>query len=168
MTLASFRSPKTAVRPSPIGGRGLFATVPIAAGEIVTVKGGHLIDKATLDRLSHVVRDSDLQVMDDLYLAPVEEAEFEGVMMFLNHSCEPNVGVRGQIVFVAMRDIRAGEELTVDYAMVDHDAGTMACRCGAACCRGVVTGQDWRRPELQRKYGSFFSWYLLEKIARLG
>ena len=49
-------------------------------------------------------------------------------MMFLNHSCEPNVGVQGQIVFVAMRDVAAGEELTLDYGTIDHDAEPMACR----------------------------------------
>jgi uncharacterized protein len=86
------------------------------------------------------------------------------VMMFLNHSCEPNVGIQGQIVFVAMRDIAAGEELTLDYATIDHDSEPMACRCGANGCRRLITGQDWRKPELQRKYGSFFAWYLLEKI----
>ena len=41
------------------------------------------------------MNEADLQVADDLFLAPVDEAEFEGVMMFLNHSCEPNVGVQG-------------------------------------------------------------------------
>lgn len=39
----------------------------------------------------------------------------------LNHLCNPNVGVRGEITFVAMRDIKAGEELTTDYAMIDDD-----------------------------------------------
>jgi hypothetical protein len=85
-------------------------------------------------------------------------------MMFLNHSCEPNVGVQGQIVFVAMRDVGAGEELTLDYATIDHDTPPMVCRCGAAACRGVVTGRDWQRPELQRKYGRYFAWYLQEKM----
>jgi len=65
---------------------------------------------------------------------------------------------------VAMRDVAAGEELTLDYATIDDDAKPLTCQCGAAACRGVVTGQDWRRPELQRKYGSYFAWYLLEKM----
>ena len=87
-------------------------------------------------------------------------------MIFSNHSCEPNVGVRGQIVFVAMREIRAGEELTHDWAMTDDDDSSTECRCGAATCRGTITGKDWQRPELQQRYGNFFSAYLLEKIRR--
>lgn len=164
MPVASYRSPKTVVKPSGIVGRGLFATEPIARGEIVCVKGGHLIDRATLERHRAVVNESDMQVADDLFLAPLSADEFEGVMMFLNHSCEPNVGVQGQIVFVAMRDVAAGEELTLDYGTVDHDAEPMTCVCGAVACRGVVTGDDWRRPELRVKYGDHFAWHLLRRM----
>jgi hypothetical protein len=168
MTVASYRSPKTAVLPSSIGGRGLFATAPIACGEVVCVKGGHLIDGAGLARLQDVVNDAELQVAPDLYLAPATGAEFEAVMMFLNHSCEPTVGVQGQIVFVALRAVAPGEELTLDYATIDHDTEPMTCRCGADRCRRTVTGQDWRRPDLRRKYGSHFAWYLLEKMRTEG
>jgi hypothetical protein len=50
-----------------------------------------------------------------------------------------------------MRDIRAGEELTTDYALFfDHDQ-TMQCRCGTPSCRGTVSGRDWQRPDLQRR-----------------
>ena len=162
--LMSYRSPKTVVRKSGIVGRGLFAAEAIAAGMVVCVKGGHLVDRATLERHKSVVNDAELQVAADLYLAPLTAEVFEGVMMFLNHSCEPNVGVQGQIVFVAMRDIAAGEELTIDYATIDHDAEPMTCRCGAAACRGVVSGEDWRNPDLQRKYEGYFAWHLQQRI----
>src|SRR5262245_27544488 len=164
MLFASYRSPKTDIRHSAIGGRGLFAAAPIRRGEVVSVKGGHLLDRAGMAEHRGAVGDAELQITEALFLAPVGDAEFEAVMMFLNHSCEPNVGVRGQIVFVALRDVAAGEELTLDYATIDHATPPMACRCGAASCRGVVTGRDWQRPELQRKYGRYFAWYLLEKM----
>jgi len=164
VTLTSYRSPKTVVRNSSIVGRGLFADLAIARGEIVCVKGGHLLNRAEFSKHRRVANDAELQIADDLYLTPVTASEFEGVMMFLNHSCEPNVGIQGQIVFVAMRDIVAGEELTLDYATIDRDTEPMTCRCGAGCCRDLVTGRDWQKPELQKKYGSYFAWYLLEKI----
>src|SRR5262245_58989518 len=100
MMIASYRSPKTSVRPSGIVGRGLFADAAIAEGEIVCVKGGHLLTKAQFANYKGVANEAELQIADDLFLSPVDEAEFEGVMMFLNHSCEPNVGIQGQIVFV--------------------------------------------------------------------
>src|SRR5262249_42930731 len=142
MMFASYRSPKTDIRPSAIGGRGLFAAAPIRRGEVVSVKGGHLLDRAGMAEHGGAVGDAEVQVTDDLFLAPLGEAELGAVMMFLNPWCEPNVGVGGQIVFVAMRDVGAGEELTLDYATIAHDPPPMTCRCGAAACRGVVTGRD--------------------------
>ena len=65
-----------------------------------------------------------------------------------------------------MRDVAAGEELTLDYGTIDRDAEPMACLCEAAACRRIVTGQDWQRPDLQQRLGPYFAWYLLEKIAR--
>jgi SET domain-containing protein len=164
MQVASYLSPRTAVKPSAIAGRGLYAIAPIARGEIVSVKGGHLIDGVTRERNKVVINDADMQIADDLFIAPLTSEEFESVMMFLNHSCEPNVGVQGQIVFVALRDVAAGEELTVDYGTIDHDAEPMTCRCGAATCRGTITGEDWRRRDLQLKYGDHFAWHLLRRM----
>jgi hypothetical protein len=164
MKVVSYLSPKTIVKPSGIAGRGLYANVALARGEIVSVKGGHLIDRATLERNKAVLNNADIQIADDLFLAPLTADEFEGVMMFLNHSCEPNVGVQGQIVFVAMRDVAAGEELTLDYGTIDHDTEPMVCRCGTANCRGTITGEDWRRLDLQQKYGDYFAWHLLRRM----
>ena len=67
-------------------------------------------------------------------------------------------------MFVALRDIEAGEDLTHDWAMMDNDVGWMECRCGAPDCRQIVTWQDWRRSDLQAKYRGYFSWYLAEKM----
>jgi len=167
MSPLSYRSPRTVVRESPIQGRGLFAGERIPRGEIVAVKGGHVVGRAELPALRASLGPAEIQIADDLYIAPTSAAEREGSMIFSNHSCEPNLGVLGQIVFVAMRDVAAGEELTHDWAMTDDDEDSMTCRCGAAGCRGTVTGKDWMRPELRAKYAGYFSSYLAEKIRRL-
>jgi len=161
---ASFLSPKTAVRASKIQGRGLFAQEKIARGEIVAIKGGHIFDRSTLDRVKAALGPAEIQIADDLFIGPTEASERESSMIFSNHSCDPNIGVQGQIVFVAMRDINAGEELTHDWATTDCDDYEMPCNCGAADCRRVITGCDWMKPELQKKYKGYFSWYLEKKI----
>jgi hypothetical protein len=84
--------------------------------------------------------------------------------MHLNHSCEPNLGLQGQVVFVAMRGIAAGEELTIDYAMTDDEPYEMECQCGSGTCRKLITGTDWRKPELQKKYDGYFSWFIQRRI----
>ncbi|MFL6568844.1 MAG: SET domain-containing protein, partial [Chthoniobacterales bacterium] len=56
-------------------------------------------------------------------------------------------------------------ELTHDWAMTDdNDDPPTGCRCGAGQCRKIITGKDWQRPELQRRYAGYFSAYLEEKI----
>jgi len=162
----SYLSPKTVVQESPIQGRGLFASTAISTGEVVAVKGGHIITRARLAELQPVLGPAEIQIGDDLFICPATNEEREGSMIFSNHSCDPNIGVRGQIVFVAMREIRSSEELTHDWAMTDDDDSSTGCRCGASNCRGTITGKDWRRPELQARYAGYFSSYLMEKIEK--
>ena len=166
MLVSSYISPKAAKgQPSGIAGRGLIAVAPVAKDEIVAIKGGHLVDTATLDALPERLRNSDVQVADGFHLVALDEAEYEPVMLFINHSCEPNVGFAGNIVLVAMRDVAAGEELTTDYALFDDADDPMTCSCGTPSCRHTISGRDWQLPELQRKYGGYFSTYLLRRFA---
>jgi uncharacterized protein len=134
------------------------------AGEIVCVKGGYIFTRAALAEVAPVLGPAEIQIADDLFIGPRELEEREGAMVFSNHSCEPNIGVEGQIVFVALRQILPGEELTHDWATTDDDDYTLECRCGAPTCRRIVTGKDWKRPDLQRKYRGLFSWYLQRRI----
>jgi hypothetical protein len=165
-TKLSYISPKAEVRESQIHGRGLFAVEAIAEGEVVCIKGGAIFNRERLRELSARLGPAEIQIAPDLFIGPLTEEEREGSMLFSNHSCEPNLGICGQIVFVSLRRIEAGEELTHDWAMTDDDDYEMECRCGAASCRKVITGKDWRRPELQEKYSGYISWYLTEKIRR--
>lgn len=164
----SYRSPKTEVRESPIQGRGLFATEAIAALEIVAVKGGFVLRASEWNALEVRLGAAEIQVAEDLFLAPTTAEQREGSMLFTNHSCSPNIAIQGQIVFVAMRDIAAGEELTHDWATTDDLDYVMDCRCGSADCRGTVTGKDWLKEELRRKYAGWFCWFLQRKIDALG
>ena len=161
---ASYLSPKTHVGASPIEGRGLFARRRIRRGEIVAIKGGHVYDARTLAKIKGRIADSYIQIADGVFFGARTAAEVRRNKMFINHSCAPNLGIRGQIVFVALRDIRAGEELTYDWAMEEHGRDRTRCRCGVRRCRGVLTGRDWMIPRLQRRYRGYFSSYLEDKI----
>lgn len=164
----SFLSPKTEVRESKIHGRGLFARANIAKDEIVAVKGGHIVDgKILSEKITPRLGPVEIQIDDDLFIAPVTEEERELSMLYSNHSCDPNLGMRGEITFVAMRDIRAGQELTHDWAMTDDDDYSVECNCGAPDCRETLTGKDWQRQDLQKRYAGYFSAYLARKIALL-
>ena len=166
MANLSFISPKALVKESPIHGKGLFARERIDKGEIVCIKGGHIFNRETLGRIQRTLGPAEIQIAEDMFIGPLDGEQREGSMIFSNHSCDPNIGVQGQIVFAAMRDIEPGEELTHDWATTDDDSYEMECRCGAENCRKVITGQDWRKRDLQQKYGNYMSWYLLQKISR--
>ncbi len=162
----SYRSPKTEVRTSAIHGRGLFAREAIAKDEIVMIKGGHIISRQTLAQVQPILGPTEIQIADEFFISPVTPEEREGSMLYSNHSCDANLGVRGEVTFVAMREIAAGEELTHDWATTDNDDSSTKCLCGAANCRGTLTGKDWQRADLQKQYAGYFSSYLDEKIRR--
>jgi hypothetical protein len=162
----SYLSPKTIVQESPIHGRGLFAHEPIAKDEIVAIKGGYIFDEATLRDVETRLGPAEIPVAEGFYIGPLTEGERAGGMIFSNHSCDPNIGIQGQIVFIALRDIQPGEELTHDWATTDDDTYEMPCNCGTQNCRGIITGQDWRRKDLQAKYRGYMAWYLQRKIDR--
>ena len=162
----TYFSAKVEKRVSAIHGRGLFARLPIARGEVVVVKGGYVMTRAQRDEVSLELGPAEIQITEDLHIGPVTRAQRERGMMHLNHSCEPNLGLQGQIVFVAMRDIAEGEELTIDYAMTDDEPYEMPCDCGAETCRGTITGYDWKQPALQRKYDGYFSWFIQRRLDR--
>jgi SET domain-containing protein len=59
---------------------------------------------------------------------------------YINHSCDPNLFYRivyEHILYIAKRDIRRGEELTVDYQFAE-DAERVPCSCGTPACRGTI------------------------------
>lgn len=161
----SWLSPRAQARPAGEKGWGSFATEPIPAGETVAAFGGWVVTLDVLQTLSEDRLSRSIQVDADLYLVS-DVTPAAGDM--LNHSCEPNCGLLGQTLLVAMRDIAPGEELTFDYAMCDaSDYDEFRCRCEQPNCRGIVTGSDWRSPDLQEKYAGWFSPYLARRISAL-
>lgn len=143
------------------GGHGVWAVDPIPRGQVVAVFGGEVVTAEQLSSLTSDQRRITLQIEDEAYLMTSRE----GPADWINHSCHPNTGFRGPVTLVALRDIRPGEEITFDYAMCDGSPyDEFDCRCGSILCRGRVTGDDWRRPELWARYAGFFSPYLQRRI----
>jgi hypothetical protein len=152
-------TPKAQRRPSPNSGVGTYATALIETDEPIAVWTGVIMN---FERLTHApaeLRANSLQIGRDLYLVP--RALFPGDQV--NHSCDPNAGLAGDRTLVAIRPILLGEEITYDYAMSDSSTyDEFACRCGSINCRGRITGNDWKIPELRVRYRGFFSAYLEE------
>ena len=152
------------VHASAIEGSGLFAREPIRAGTVVSRLGGRLVSPAELDRL---IADPALGYIDTIMVSETEHLVLPPRRDngYGNHSCDPNLWWVGPYELAARRDIAAGDEVTNDYATSTGDPRfTMECACGADLCRGTVTGDDWRRPELRERYGDHWIPALLARI----
>lgn len=159
----SWLDSRITARDSPINGKGLFASAHISAGETVAIMGGTVITDDELEQLARVSSYSSAAIGSNLNLLQAEDDPIR----YGNHSCDPNVWLVDEVTGVARRDISAGEELTSDYAtMTGFAEWRMPCNCGSANCRGTVTGEDWRLPELQRRYRGHFSPFLNKRIER--
>lgn len=162
-TPQSYLSPMITIRESDIHGLGMFATEPIISGVIAFIKSGFVVSREEL--YSSRTIGSYLPIDDEFFIGATLESDEASVKLFLNHSCEPNCAIRGEISFVTLRGIAVGEELTCDYATIDNEDYEFACKCGASGCRRKVTGFDWRNSDLQVKYSGHFARYLADKIA---
>ncbi|HEX4223155.1 MAG TPA: SET domain-containing protein-lysine N-methyltransferase [Pseudonocardiaceae bacterium] len=146
--------PAVRVQYSPISGRGLFTGEPIPAGAVVATLAGRLVDGAELSRLlieasqEHRYLDT-ISIEDDLHLILPPTAPIH----YGNHSCDPTLWHTDAYTLAARHDLEPDTELTVDYATQTAEPDfRMPCNCGAANCRGVVTGTDWRLPGWALRY----------------
>lgn len=158
---AGWAHPHLQVKASGITGEGLFAGEPISAGEVVAVLAGRKVSTAQLrELLEHPPVDS-ITLDDDEHLVLPNDPR--PVIAYGNHSCDPNTWWTDAVTLRARRDIGEGEEVTSDYGTSTGVDFEMACRCGSALCRGKVTGEDWRREDLQARYGDHWIPVLLRK-----
>ena len=132
---------------SSIHGEGAFAARDLSEGQRIGVYEGRRYSAREAKR-----RDWDhaLTYVFGLTDGSVIDASSGGnATRHFNHSCAPNCiayeepGPRGRaiVVFYALRAIRAGEELFLDYSLdVDpsEEPGAFGCACGAAACRGTM------------------------------
>jgi len=161
--LHSWLTPKALVRDVGDHGHGSFAREPIEAGEVVAAFGGYVVTGGELAGHDEVRVSRSIQIADDLYLLASPMIE-DGDLV--NHSCDPTCGLLGEAVVVAKYDLGAGDELTFDYGTCDASPyDEFDCACGAARCRGRVTGDDWRDPDFQMRNNGWFSPYIARRIA---
>jgi hypothetical protein len=145
-------------------GHGLFTNAEIPAGTLILIQGGHVMSVLEEPWFPDGGCDLSLQISDEFVIGPKELHEVEDAD-FVNHSCDPNAGWKGQIFLMAMRDIAVDEEIRFDYATVVSvpDYG-FDCECESPYCRKRVASDDWKISEVQKRYDGWFQYYLQEKI----
>ena len=129
------------IRSSAIHAAGCYTTTPIRKDAYVVEYTGPRLSKDEAD-----IRYENLPMT---YLFGVGDGatviDGHGTAMFLNHSCDPNCETeeeRGRVWIKAIRNIKAGEELTYDYHLYDGDPAEAPCHCGAKTCRGSMFSSE--------------------------
>jgi len=145
--------------------KGIFAKEPLTKDERLAIFGGHVMRVLDEPEFLDGTSDLALQIDEQFVIGTAHENELEDTDYF-NHSCNPNAGFKGQIFLVAMSLVAAGAEVFRKCRGGGQPYGFECC-CGSPECRGRVTDNDWKLPELQQRYNGYFSWFLQEKIDRL-
>lgn len=154
-------SPAVTLQSSNIAGIGLAAQRDIAEGEVIVVELGPTVNRTFIEIIESVTGyECNLCIGWDAYIlhAPLHE-DYQGG--YINHSCEPNVGLLSNGVWCAIRDIKKGEEITCDYGTFETRPGwRMECSCGSPHCRRRITFEDYKNEELKKRMGKWFAPYL--------
>ena len=133
-------APGLSVRESSINGKGCFATRCFPRGKKIAEYAGELISNAEANRRANrrVLR---ICAIDNRW--SLDGSRWGNGTHYINHSCEPNSFMKilyGHIQFYALREIRPGEEITIDYESTLH-SDRKRCYCGAKTCRGTINKQ---------------------------
>jgi len=113
---------------SKIHGKGIFANKDFNKGEVV-LRWDSCSRKISGEEYPKLSTGQKRMVFGDyLYFSPSQ---------FMNHSCEANVkNIEGYDT--AIKDIKAGEEITCNYFDEDVPFITMNCNCASKDCKKVL------------------------------
>ena len=131
-------------RRSGIHGKGVFANIDIAKGtRLIEYKGERITDEESENRYPDTTH-TFLFMLDSGEI--IDGGSRGNTSRWINHSCDPNCEPmeEGNRLFIhAIRDIKAGDELSYEYNLVIEDRYTpaikklYACRCGTRKCQGT-------------------------------
>ena len=144
------------IKSSPIAGRGVFAKRSFKKGEILfKLKGATIkFPSPPSPRIGmnwFNIGPNTWRIMDR-----------GDIWNFLNHSCKPNAILKGTAMVVALRTIKAGEEITIDYSCTEGSSTQwkIHCHCHSPSCRGVIRGIQYLPEKLFRKYQNYIQPFL--------
>jgi hypothetical protein len=140
---------------SSIAGTGLFSTKDFKKGEVAFVMKGEIIKFHPKNREETMNTPNLIGLDKELYLDPISP------YVYMNHHCNPNLGVDADdgVSYVAIRDIKAGEELTFDYSISEYSDWDMNCSCDYKNCRKVIKSIDKLPKDFFDKYLPFIPKY---------
>jgi len=104
---------KFVVKLSKIEGFGCFATENIRKGEIICLIRG---ERITFQELKERYTKGKIKICNPLQITEKEYLVIKEPYIYINHSCNPNAGIRKEGELFALKDIKKGQEITYDYS----------------------------------------------------
>ena len=130
-------APGLSIKRSAIEGRGCFSVAHFGRGRKIAEYAGEKITNAEAVRRA---KRRKLRICAINNRWSLDGSRGGNGTHYINHSCEPSAYMKilyGHILFIALRDIEPGEEITIDYESTLH-SNKKRCTCGAPSCRGTI------------------------------
>lgn len=158
---------RVTVENSSIAGKGVFAAKNFKRGEFI----GYI--KGPIKYARNSSKRASLAFPDWVGFKPGRWIDPQPPFKYTNHSCNPSCGIKGTKTVTAMRSIKKGEEITIDYATTECDTewdfkeqvGTN-CRCGAKNCRKIIRSIQFLPEKVYKKYLPFIPSALQKEYLR--
>ena len=133
-------------------GSGIFANNEFKKNKLVFIFSGNIINWSKANYKS-------LQIGKNKFINPDKNNPGE----FLNHSCNPNCGIKNLNKITAMKNIKPGEEILIDYSTTIGHKYEIECNCKDSNCRKFIRSYKELPKEIKEKYKGWTSEYLIEK-----
>lgn len=146
------------IRESKIQGKGLFANKDFKRGDIIFIFRGKIIDdwKVT-DEESSLYGPNWVGIGKNKWMDVIAPG------VYINHSCEPNCGIKGKVSVTALKNIKKGDEITIDYSITEIDNfWYMECNCRNKNCRKLIKSIQHLPKKLIKKYTPFIPTYFMK------
>jgi len=164
------------IRNSEIHGRGLYAARDIEKDTWIIQYLGEKVNKEESERRANELLEKAkttggakvyIFILNDKWDID-GDVEYNDARL-MNHSCDPNVEAQTwaekEIWFVAVKDIKKGDELVFNYGFDLECWEDHPCRCGTDRCAGYIAGEEYW-PALRRKISALKAWKTRRKNER--
>ena len=145
-------------------GKGVFALKDFKKDEIILYINGKVVETSDHSSFSEYVQNHwfpfDKKGHRYKYVLP------KSPWMYINHSCNPNTGIRDNRDIVAMRSIKKGEEILLDYSLNNIDNWKMECKCKSKNCRKVISTFYSLNSKTKEKYLNYVIDYIRDEYLK--
>ena len=135
------------IRTSVIDGKGVAAGEDIKKGDVIYHIKGEAKFFTIENKKDSLSNPNWIGIGENKWINP------DYPNQYLNHSCNPNSGIKGTVTMVAIKDIKEGEEITIDYSIIEgDDLWEMKCACGEKNCRKIIRSIQFMPEDQFEKY----------------